>query len=166
MKGWQFWASNFTSVGQNPDSFSAVRCAGMVSSQHSPFRIIPHLGQVSNHSSKPARSEHWRVLHEHESRFHLANDSGHFRPEPASLSGDTGPISGDADVLAWKSTSDNVDQPSPRLPVKGPHIVPDWERLKDSVALSCEQDAPGIGSKLNSADGAPPKELSAQDASS
>ena len=43
----------------NPDPVSTVRCAGMSSSQHSPSRIKPHLGQVSENSMKPPRSEHW-----------------------------------------------------------------------------------------------------------
>jgi D-alanyl-D-alanine carboxypeptidase len=52
INGWQFWASNFTSVGQNPDSFSAVRCAHIGSSKHSPCSIIPHFGQVTEDQSK------------------------------------------------------------------------------------------------------------------
>ena len=46
-------------VGQNPDPVPPVRSAGMVRAQHSPPRIIPHLGQVSENSSKPPKSEHW-----------------------------------------------------------------------------------------------------------
>ena len=48
--------------------------------QHSPARIIPQRGQVSENSSKPARSEDWGVFHEDEARSHLANDARHVRP--------------------------------------------------------------------------------------
>jgi hypothetical protein len=67
--------------------------------------------------------------------------------------------------LAWESPADNIDIPAPLLAVEASHVIPDWERVKDSVALSRKQDASAVGINLNSADGAPSKQLSAQDAS-
>jgi len=68
-------------VGHNPDPVSLVRSAGMVSAQHSPARIIPHLGQIPENNSKPPSSEHWRVLHENVARSYFANDAGHVLPQ-------------------------------------------------------------------------------------
>jgi hypothetical protein len=71
-----------------------------------------------------------------------------------------------ADVLAGESATDDIDVAAPRVSVEGLNIVPDWEGFKAPVALSGEEDASGVGINLNSADGAPSKELSTQDASS
>jgi hypothetical protein len=70
-------------VGQlpdDPDSLPDVRSSGIVRSEHSPFRIEPHRGQVTEDDVKPSKSEHWRVLHEHESGSYFANDSRHLSP--------------------------------------------------------------------------------------
>jgi hypothetical protein len=135
-------------------------------SEHSPARIKPHLGQISKNSSKPASSEHWGVLHEHVARSHFANDAGHFAPESAAGPADAGPFAGGTDVLTGKPAGDDIDFSSPRLSVECSDIIPDWEPWQASVPLSGEQDSPGVLINLNSADGAPSKELAAQDASS
>jgi hypothetical protein len=73
-------------VGHNPDPLSKVRRSDIGSTKHSPSRIKPHLGQVSENSSKSPRSENWRVFHERERRLYFTNDPGHFQPQSASLS--------------------------------------------------------------------------------
>jgi hypothetical protein len=67
-------------VGHNPDPLAFVRSSGGVCSQHTPARIKPQRGQVSENASKPASSERWGVFHEHVSRSYLANDASKFRP--------------------------------------------------------------------------------------
>jgi hypothetical protein len=70
-------------VGQlpdDPDPRPDVGSSGVVRSEHSPFRIEPHRGQVTEDDVKPSKSEHWRVLHEHESGSNFANDSRHLSP--------------------------------------------------------------------------------------
>ncbi len=151
-------------VGHNPDSFPLVRCAGMDSSEHSPRSIIPHLGQVSDHSSKPARSEHWGVFHEHEARSHLANDSGHLAPQAGACSVDSCTATGCADVLAREAARDDIHEASPRASVEGSHVVPDREGVETSVVLSGREDAAGVVVELDGADGAPPEEFPAEDA--
>ena len=68
--------------------------------------------------------------------------------------------------MAWESPGHNVNVSSPGLAGEGAHIVPDGEAVEQSVSLPCEQHASGVGSKLDSADGAPTKQAPSQDASS
>jgi hypothetical protein len=153
-------------VCQYPDSLPVLRGAKCVCSKHSPSSIEPHLGQVSENSSKPSINEHWRVLHEHEPRCHFANDPGHFQPKAAALSVESVAPAGDRNVLAGEASGHNINSSAPRLAVKGPHIVPDGEGWKQSIALSGEQHASTVGIKLNSASGAPSKQVPSQDAAS
>jgi hypothetical protein len=153
-------------VGHNPDAIPLMGRTGVSCRYNSPPRIIPQRGNVSKHSVESSNNKHWRVFHKDETGSNFANDSPHFFPKPASLSVKPIAVTGNTDVLTRESPADDINPPPPGLAVKGLHIVPDRERLKDSVSLAGKQDASGIGSKLNSADGAPSKELSAQDASS
>jgi hypothetical protein len=143
-----------------------VRRTGVDRSQHSPPRIKPHLGQVSENSSKPPRSKHWRVFHERESGSYLANDPGKLCPQPTAFAVEPCAFSGATNVLAGKSAADNVNASAPRFTVEGSHVVPDWERGEASVALSGEQDASRVGINLDSADGAPSEEHASENASS
>ena len=54
----------------------------MPRSEHTPLRIEPHLGQVSEYTPEPPRSEHWAVLHEDVAGSYLVNDARHIAPEP------------------------------------------------------------------------------------
>jgi len=121
-------------------------------SQHSPSRIVPHRGQVPENSSEPPRSEHWRVFHEHVSRSHLANDTGHLLPKPASRSADTGSAPGATDVLARESAGDNVDEPSPWSAVELSDISKDGKPGKTPVLLPCRQNLLAILIDLDGTD--------------
>lgn len=132
----------------------------MDSAQHSPSRIIPQLGQVSENTSKPSRSEHWRVLHEDEARSNFTDDSGHLHPHPASLALDSGSLAGGADVLTGKPARNHVNNPPPRSSVKGANVIPNRERRENAFILPAAQNSSGVGFPLDSADGAPLKELS------
>jgi hypothetical protein len=142
-----------------------MRSTGVVRSHNSPDRIIPQRGKVAEYSVKPPRSEHWAVLHEREPGLYLANDPGHFGPQSRSLSVKSVAFSGNADILAGEPSANNVNVSSPCLAVEGPYIVPHREWWQHSVPLPCKQDAPWVGSKLNSADAAPSKQVPSQDAS-
>jgi len=98
--------------------------------------------------------------------LYLANDPGHLGPQSASLSVKSVTFSGNADVLAGEASGNDIDVSAPWLPVEGSHVIPDGEWPEHSVPLSGKQDAAWVGSKLNSADGAPSKDMPAQDASS
>jgi hypothetical protein len=98
--------------------------------------------------------------------LYLANDPGHFGPQSASFSVEAVTFSGNADILAGEASGDDVNASAPGNAVEGAHIVPDGELGEHSVPLSGKEYAAWVGSKLNSADGAPSKDVSAQDASS
>jgi hypothetical protein len=153
-------------VGQNPDSFSPVRCPGVVSSQHTPLRIIPHRGQVPENASKPARSEHWRVFHEHEFWSNFANHSGHVPPKSASCAVDACAFPGGGNVLAREPSAHDVNPSAPRGCGKCGDVVPNWESWQDSVPLSLEQDASAIGFNFHSANCGVAEDNSAKDSAS
>jgi hypothetical protein len=136
-----------------------------VRAQHSPSSIIPHFGQVSENSSKPPKSEHWRVFHEREAGLYLANDPSHLGPQSTSLAFDSRAISCCADVLAWETAANNVHPSSPGLSVEGSHVIPDREPWKDSIPLSLKQDAAGVRFDLDSTYGAMSAKDSAEDSS-
>lgn len=150
-------------VGQDPDPFPSMRRTGVGSSHNSPNRRHPQRGKVPEYSVKPPRSEHWAVLHEREPGLYLANDPGHFGPQSASFPVKSVSLSGDADVLTGEPSADDVNVSPPRSTVEGSHIVPHGELGEHSVPLSGKQDAPGVGSKLNSADTSPSEQVPAKD---
>lgn len=129
-------ASMQLGVGSNPDSFSTVLGAKLGSSQHSPLRIEPHRGQVCKDSSKSSNSEHWGVLHKDPFGANFANDSGHFSPHAGARSVESFSLACGADVLARKPARNHVNSSSPRLPVKGANVIPNWERRECAFILS------------------------------
>jgi hypothetical protein len=130
------------------------------------LRIIPHLGQISEYSSKPASSEHWGVFHDDVERSHLANDSGLLAPKPAAGAVDAfaGAV-GRADVLAREASRNHVNTAPPRSSVKGANVVPDRERREKSVILPGTQYSSGVGVPLDGAHGAPPEDFAPEYAS-
>jgi hypothetical protein len=150
---------------KNPDSFSAVGRPGIASPQHTPFRIEPHRGQVSENPSKPSTSEQWGVFHEDEAGSNLANDPSKFRPQPRAFPFDSCPSTGAADVLAGKAARYDINNSSPRSPVKTTHVRPNWESFEDSIVLSLRQNLCGVGITLNGADGSPSEDLAPENTS-
>jgi len=74
-------ASPAVGVGHEPDAFSAMGSAGVTRSEHAPFCIIPHRGQVPENDVESSACESWDVLHEDVAWFHVANDARHLGPE-------------------------------------------------------------------------------------
>jgi hypothetical protein len=108
----------------------------------------------------------WRVFDENVLRLDLRDDARELSPKTGTLSIEPGSRAGATDVLTRETAADDIDFAVPRLTVEGPHVVPDWELRENAVALPGEQYRTAIGIKLDSADGAPAKEDSPQDASS
>jgi hypothetical protein len=86
---------NTLQVGHQPTSVPLVWRTHVNRSQHSPFRIVPHLGQVSENTTKPPKSEGGRVFHKREGWSYFTDDSGHFHPQSASLTVKTCSVSCD-----------------------------------------------------------------------
>jgi hypothetical protein len=139
--------------------------AAVVRSQHAPFRIEPERGQVSEYTSKPARSEHWAVFHEDESGSNVTNDPLHVEPEPAPLAVDPGALASGADVLARETSRHHVSTASPWSAVKGTDVIPDRERRQGAIVLARNEYVAGVGLSFDGADRAPSMQMSTEDAS-
>lgn len=167
-------ASEHVGVGHRPDGVGAeypdplpkVGSAGILCREHSPLRIVPEGGHVSENSVKPPRSEDWRVFHEHERRSYFANDPGKLGPESGPLSVEPVSSSGLADVLTGKASRYHVATASPSSSVKGPNVVPDRERRENALVLPGGKYSNGEGLALDGADALPIEKSSAEDASS
>jgi hypothetical protein len=133
--------------------------------EHSPPSIVPQRGQVSENTSQPSKSEHWGVFHDDVAGSHLANDSGHFAPEPAALPVDAGAFACNADVLAGKPARYHVNNSAPRAAVKRAHVGPNRENVEASVVLSLCQNGCGVGITFNGAHALPSEEFPSKNAS-
>jgi hypothetical protein len=158
-------ASSATGVCQNPDSFAQMGSAGIGRRYDSPFRIEPHLGQVSKNSSESPRSEHWAVFHFDSLGSNFANDPRHFDPEAASLAVEPVASSSGTDVLTGKPASHNVSNSSPSASFKGSNVIPNRECRKGAVVLPRDEDRLGVGIKLNGAYASIASQLACKDSS-
>jgi hypothetical protein len=135
-----------------------------VRSEHSPFCIVPHLGQVSENSLKPPKSEHWAVFHECEWWSYFAKYSVHFFPQTTSLSVKSVCFCCvcAANILARKPTRNHVNNSSPLFSVKCSHIIPNRERFEASVVLPCDKYIAGVFVELDCANRSPSEQFSAE----
>jgi len=138
----------------------------MMRSQHSPSRIIPHRGKITEDHGKTSGNKQRAVFHKHETRSNLTNNARHFLPQTGPSSCDTRSFSSRANILTGEASADDINSTMPGFTIKGAHVIPDWESVKTSVRLSGKQDASGVGIKLDSADGAPSKQSPSQDSTS
>jgi len=99
-------------VGHNPDSISAVWQSNAGSSYAMPFRVIPERGQVSENFSKPSRKQRCDVLHDDVVRSYFANEARVVTPQSRPLACKPCPRARKTDVLAWKSSADDIDADS------------------------------------------------------
>jgi hypothetical protein len=162
----KFPTSDALGVGRDPHAFPRLTRSGVVCSEHTPSRIEPHAGKVLQDGDKSASAKEWRVFDEHIRRTGFTDDAGEVAPQAASRPGKPGAASCRADVLAWETAADDIDAPTPRPTVESSDVVPDWKSGQVAVSLPSEEHAAAIGINLDSADGAPSKEFSTQDASS
>ena len=100
------------------------------SGNNSPFRVIPDLGQLSDHGAAicfpsivRSNKDAWDVLQDDESWSHLPNDSERVGPEVPVIIGSLAE-SGVAMWLARESPSNNIHASTPGAPVKGSDIIP------------------------------------------
>jgi len=160
----QFFASFAVGVGsQDPDSLSLVIESGVVRSQHSPLRIEPQRGQVSEDHFESSAGEKGRVFEEGELRPNLPKYPGDVLPESGLRSGDPRPGAGGADILARPPGRDDIDPSAPLVTGEGLDIVPDLESWEGPVALSGEEDVSGVLVDFASDNCGPPEETTPQD---
>jgi hypothetical protein len=78
----------FHRTGKEPPPVSEMGCASIGSGNNSPFRVIPDLGQLSDHGAAicfpsivRSNKDAWHVLQDDESWSHLPNDSEGIGPQ-------------------------------------------------------------------------------------
>lgn len=74
-----------------------------------PLRIIPERGQRPEYGVKSPSKESCDVFQEHVAGSQFANHSGDLVEQAGTLSGQSGPASGVADVLAWEPAGNQVN---------------------------------------------------------
>jgi hypothetical protein len=95
-------------VGHNPDAVASVSGAKGGSWYAMPLRIIPERGQVSENAVQPSTKESCDVFHDDISGLKLANKTGKFRPQAASLPFDASTSSGERYVLTGEAADDAI----------------------------------------------------------
>ena len=104
-------------VGHNPDPLASVRRSNIVRSQHTPPRIIPQRGKVTEDHGKSSGNKERAVFHEDVARSYLTDDSRHLAPEAAVLAVDPGTFARAADVGAQlREPATNDEFPANLLP--------------------------------------------------
>jgi hypothetical protein len=102
--------SDAVGVGSNDEEpFPPVGCTDGGSREHVPRRIIPARGQLSEKVAHPSKKERWAVFHDDDSGSNFANHAPEFEEQGAVLSVESRPLSGNAEVCAWKPPADDVD---------------------------------------------------------
>jgi len=130
--------SEGSGLGQYPQPFSDVGSSGIVRSEHTPLRIEPRLGQVSENSSEiPVRpgKQAWHVLQEDVPRSYLANHTDGVGPSVALVCIGL-PLAGDGEGLAGESGRDHVNPALKLMAAKCSDVVPNREHVQQTVALS------------------------------
>ena len=94
-------------VGNGEKSGASLRCAGVGCVKHSPFRIVPEVGQVSENVSESDSQVICDVFQDDVTRSHLANDSRELGPEVSRIIGSLA-VSRSAKRLAWIPAADHV----------------------------------------------------------
>jgi hypothetical protein len=110
-----------------------------------PLRIKPERGQRSEYVWKPPSKQRCDVFQHNVFWFQRANNAHSFVEQTASFAIKTGPVSGVANVLAWKTADHAIDSPIGSVPL--------WEG--ENVAVSSDiwpvfgEDSLAIGVVFN-----------------
>jgi hypothetical protein len=143
----------------NPDPIPLVRRTGVDCSQHTPLRIIPHFGKITEDSGKSSSHKHRAVFHKYLSRSNFTDDSCHMSPHGRSLSVDSCAFSGARYVLTGKASRNDINTASPLLSVKRLNVIPDRERRENTVVLSADENTGWVGFPLDGAYGSPSEQM-------
>jgi hypothetical protein len=139
---------------QDPEPLPFVRSPFRFSAVTQPFRIEPHRGHFSENESEPIPgNEPWHVLHEDESRLHLANHAGDFGPDP-SLVVDAFAFPGHAPRLAREARRDEIHDATPRAAIEGCEIVGNRREIHGRVFHPRHESGRCVAVPLNVTHGA------------
>lgn len=142
---------------ENPQSLADMGRAHIISSEHTPRRIIPCCGQRPENGSESPSKQHWAVFHEDPLGLNLANDSVHFVPQAAALAFQASAFSSHGNILTRETTGDDVNLAAPWGAIEGADVIPQWEEGEDAVPLALHEDAARVFFNFDSADGIPAK---------
>lgn len=128
-----FWSSCAVGVAQEPEPLALMRCANGGCGEHTPLRIEPVDGKVSEDVIQPSGSNNvGDVLQQHKSRSHVADDPPSEGPE-MPLVVKTTLLSGTGERLARETGSDEIHSPTPRATVEGGEVRPDRSLIQGLV---------------------------------
>lgn len=134
-----------------------------------PFRIPPAVGQFSHdaggraleelafgfvHNGGGGRSDASDVLQKEDARTAIVRNAEDFVEEAAAIAIQPGALSGDANVLARESASDEIHAATPASAVEGGDIGPDRRAIQGAFFHARRQNAGGISFPLDVADDA------------
>lgn len=141
-------------VGQNEDSGSPVRGPDIGRSKHTPFRIEPKIGQVTEDDAEPASADEGRhVFQPDEAGIHFANAVSDVGPDPPLVVHALA-FAGCGPGLTREARNDAIHESTPASAVEGDNVVPDRRRIQPPVCHARHQYSGGIGFPLNVQDGA------------
>jgi len=127
---------------------SAVRCSNGGRGEHSPFRVIPEVGQVADDLLESVAGMSSDVFENNESWSALSDDPGDVRPEVARVVL-PGATTGDAERLAWITRSDEIHDSTPRASVEGGEVRPDRRAIQQRVLHPGHEDGRSVGVPLD-----------------
>lgn len=139
-------------VGQDPDALALMGCANLGRGMHTPLRIEPERGKVTEDMGESVLDESGDVLQEHESRFHVADNSGDERPKPTRVVNST-LLSSCREWLAGETGSDDIHSANPRFSVEGDEVRPDRRAIQVRLFHPCHESGRCVAVPLNVTNG-------------
>lgn len=95
-------------VGNNEEPASEMPASHACAREHSPFRIVPAIGQAPENSWEHSLSL-VDVLHDDDKGSHLVNDPDVVPPEPRPVPLEPRPFAGAREILAGVAAAEDVD---------------------------------------------------------
>jgi hypothetical protein len=141
-------ASVVTAVGQHEDALSSVRSAGVGRGDHSPFRIEPQRGKVSDDGVESQPNVACDVLEADERRGALVDDPPDLGPQ-VSLVLVSESLPSDGEGLTRVARRDEIHDSTPRAAVEGSEVVEDRRRIQGRLFHPGHKDGRSEGVPLD-----------------
>lgn len=130
------------------EATAEVRATHSRRREHTPLRIEPQLGQVSENVSKPSISEPWDVFQEDEGGSYVTNCSDDVGPDPSVVVCSSS-LAGLGERLAREPRSDEIHDATPLSALEGREIVPDRCLIQGLVFHPRHEDGRSVGVALD-----------------
>jgi len=103
------WLPLTVGVGHNEDPFTLVRAARVGRREPGPDHLVTELAEAGDNDIQAPPNRSRNVLPDDEGGPELGDDAEHVEPESGPSSAESSPSSGEAEVLAWGSSADDID---------------------------------------------------------